>query len=608
VILLNLSIDFLKNKASNLTSLPGVYLMKDSDGNIIYVGKAKNLNNRVTSYFLNTYHQPKVELMIENVYDFDFIVTKSEYEALILECNLIKQYTPQYNILLMDDKSYTYIFVPQTDFPRLSLKKNKYEKGKYFGPYISSAYANMLLNESIDIFKLPTCNKNFNKKQFKPCLRYHINKCLGYCCNTKAAKAYRSIIDDLLIFLESGYKSTIDKLSIEMQNYAKNLNFEKAIYIRDRLKTIDKMQQNQIVINNYYENCDVVAYAESTEEVCVSIIIYRNGNVYDKASYFFSLDCLNEESWEVFFAQHYINYHNIPDRIILSLDMKFDLDLLLDFIEKQFDKKVKITYANSGLSKQLYEMSLRNAFEQINLHQSENKKYQNILNGLSEILKLKIKPNYIEAYDISNLSDTTIVAGMVVFENGIPLKNAYKHFNLNNNHGQDDLLCMYKVLLRRLKHINNDSKNVYFNKKPDLLLIDGGLNHIKYVYKAMMKVHIDIPVFGMVKDLNHRTRCLIGLNGKEYNISSDENVFNFITAIQDEVHRYSVAYMHSKNNKLFNSSLLKIRGIGKVKLSVLMDKYTSIESLKTASKSELLSLLSVSESVADDLIEQIKKL
>lgn len=605
---MNPRMEFLKNKTSNLTSSPGVYLMKNVKNHVIYVGKAKNLLNRVSTYFFSNDHLPKVEKMINDVYDFDFIVTESEYEALILECNFIKQYHPQYNILLMDDKSYSYICISKSEYPRLCIKKNKDNKGTYFGPYVSGSYAKLLMNEANDIFKLPTCKRNFSNNKLRPCLRYHMGKCLGYCSYYKSKDEYDKIINDVISFFEKGYKSTLENLHKEMEDCAKNLYFERAIYLRDRLKAIDTIQNKQIVINSYYYNCDIIAIAKSSDEICVSILIYRNGNIFDKASYFFDSDDYTENFWETFFVQHYLNYKNIPDKIIIQPDFDGSIFLLIDFFNKYFEKDVKFIAAKSGLSKDLHDFAMKNAVEQITVKQEKNTRNTDVLSSISKLLNLDCIPNYIESYDISNMSDATIVAGMVVFENGLPLKKAYKHFNLPNNQGQNDFQCMYNTLSRRLSHINNDEKDIYFNKKPDLILIDGGALQLKFVCKAMEEAKIEIPVFGMVKDSRHRTRALIDPNSNEISISKEKKIFDFFTNIQDEVHRYSITYMRKKNNRLYHSDLLKVKGIGKVKLSILLKKYKTIKEMKKASKAELIDLLSISSETADELIKAINNL
>lgn len=606
---MNPRIDYLKSKTSSLTNSPGVYLMKNEKNKIIYVGKAKNLINRVSSYFFSNNHIPKVELMINDVFDFDFITTQSEYEALILECNLIKKHKPQYNILLMDDKSYTYIFISSIDYPRLTLKKQRDERGKYFGPYISTSYSRLLLNEANDLFKLPTCKRNFEKNSQRPCLRYHMNKCQGYCRGSFSKSEYSDIVDDAVLFLQSGYKETLKKLHNEMLESAEKLNFERSIYLRDRLKAIDSIQSSQVVIDNYYSNCDVIAFAKSDAEICISVLIYRKGNIADKALYYFEDSVIDENFWESFIVQHYLNYKNIPDKIILPEYFGGDISLLIDFFNISFFKNVKVISARSGTSKNLYELALKNAIEHITVKHEKNNKNTHILTEIYKSLDLEYFPNYIESYDISNLGDSVIVAGMVVFENGEPLKRAYKHFNLPQDMGQNDFECMYHILKRRLIHIGNDKKDMFFNKKPDLILIDGGVQHLKFVQRAFDELDIDnISLFGMVKNSKHRTRALVDLNGNEVSIRNNLEVFNFFTRIQDEVHRFSISYMKRKNKSRYQSEILNVKGIGEVKLKKLMSKYRTLKSIKEAEPSDIQKLISVNDDVMKDLIKVINTL
>lgn len=602
-------IEFLKSKVYSLTNSPGVYLMKNKSESIIYVGKAKNLSNRVSSYFFQKKHLPKVQLMVDEVWDFDFIVTDSEYEALILECNLIKKYRPQYNILLMDDKSYTYIFIPSIDYPRISLKKQRDERGKYFGPYISSSYAKLLLDEANDMFKLPTCQRNFEKNKQRPCLRYHINKCIGFCKNGYSKEEYFDIICDVANFFEVGHREILKKLNSEMLIAAQNMNFERSIYLRDRLKAIDTAHSSQTVINNYYSNCDVFAFAKSEGEICISVLIYRNGDVSDKALYYFDNTLIDENFWESLIVQHYLNYKSIPDKIIIPDYFSGNVSLLIDFFNFSFFKEVKVISARSGIAKKLYDLSFKNAIEHITVKQENNTKKTSVLTEVYKLLNLSEIPNHIESYDISNLGDSIIVAGMVVFENGIAQKKAYKHFNLDSEQGQNDFECMYKILKRRLSHIDNDENDIYFARKPDLILIDGGVQHLKFVKKAFDELSIDgIPLFGMVKNSKHRTRALVDINGNEISIRNNIPVFNFFTLIQDEVHRYSISYMKKKNNKRYQSEILSVKGIGEVKLRKLMSKYKTLKALKKASPDEIKSTISVNDVVLENLMNVIQNL
>lgn len=436
-----------------------------------------------------------------------------------------------------------------------------------------------------------------------------MNKCQGYCRGSFSKSEYSDIVDDAVLFLQSGYKETLKKLHNEMLESAEKLNFERSIYLRDRLKAIDSIQSSQVVIDNYYSNCDVIAFAKSDAEICISVLIYRKGNIADKALYYFEDSVIDENFWESFIVQHYLNYKNIPDKIILPEYFGGDISLLIDFFNISFFKNVKVISARSGTSKNLYELALKNAIEHITVKHEKNNKNTHILTEIYKSLDLEYFPNYIESYDISNLGDSVIVAGMVVFENGEPLKKAYKHFNLPQDMGQNDFECMYHILKRRLIHIGNDKKDMFFNKKPDLILVDGGVQHLKFVQRAFDELGIDnISLFGMVKNSKHRTRALVDLNGNEVSIRNNLEVFNFFTRIQDEVHRFSISYMKRKNKSRYQSEILNVKGIGEVKLKKLMSKYRTLKSIKEAEPSDIQKLISVNDDVMKDLIKVINTL
>ena len=605
---MNQRLPYLREKTGKLTSSAGVYIMKNADGNIIYIGKAKNLKNRVTSYFReHPDHTPKVAAMVSNVYDYDFIVTDSEYEALLLECSLIKQHKPKYNILLKDDKGYHYIRISDDEYPRITAEKNTQQNGTYLGPYTSGFIVRETVNEANKVFMLPTCGKKFgrNIKPSRPCLNYHIKTCMGVCTGKISREIYLSAVNQAIDFIKTGSSQSVERMEQEMNKAAENLDFEKAAVLRDRIIAVKKVSEKQKIINNGVNSADVIGIAEFYDGVYISVLIYRENRLYDKAVFEFEKIDKEEDILNTFMVQFYHGREDIPKNIIID-HIPEDILLIEEMLEKK-GHKVKIHQPKKGKLYELLRLAKNNSAEYAALKNNRTGKEIIALEQLAKSLGLDKPPEYIEAYDISNLSSESMVAGMVVFENGRPLKKAYKRFTIKEQAYQNDYGSMYEVLKRRLMHIVNQEGDEYFRRTPDLILLDGGKGHVNTITPIIKELGLNIPVFGMVKDNKHRTRA-IAAGGKEIQINQLKSVFNLVTRIQDEVHRYSVSYMHSRHNKkTYTSQLQKVKGIGEKKAAKLMLEYKTKENLMQASAEELSRTAGINQETALELWKFIQE-
>ncbi|MDY4413798.1 MAG: excinuclease ABC subunit UvrC [Ruminococcus sp.] len=586
MVALNNRLAYLREKTSGLTSSSGVYLMKDKSGNIIYIGKAKNLKNRVSSYFReNPNHNSKTAKMVSQVYDYDFIVTDSEYEALILECSLIKQNNPKYNILLKDDKGYHYIKISKEDYPRITDEKNISDDGEYLGPYMSGFVTRETVNEVNKVFMLPTCNKKFPRdfRKGRPCLNYHIKKCMGVCMGNINKEDYNNIISQAVSYIKNGNSLSIENLEREMLSYSEKCEFEKAGIIRDRIIAIKKASEKQKIISKGVNNADIIGIVSNYDNICISVLMYRSGRLSDKSV--FTVPYGGDNITGDFIKQFYHGKNDIPKALITE-DIPEDYQLIEEMLSEQCGHRVKIATAEKGRLKDLLRLAKNNSAEYIAVNDSRTGREVIALEEIAKILGLSKPPHYIEAYDISNLSSASMVAGMVVFKDGKPFKKAYKRFSIKEVNIQNDYGSMQEVLRRRLSKIGNDSDE-YFSRCPDLILLDGGKGHVNAVEPIIKEFNLDIPLYGMVKDSRHRTRA-ITTGGREIQVSGFKSAFNLLTQIQDEVHRFSVDYMHRKHNKAsYKSELTNIKGIGDKKASKIMIYFKTKENLLNADINEL---------------------
>ena len=580
----------LRKKAMALPLLPGVYIMHASDGGIIYIGKAKALKNRVSQYFGSQNNHPdKVRRMVDNVDDFEYIITDSEFEALILECSLIKQHTPKYNILLKDDKGYSYIRVSPGDWGRLSCALQKADDGaRYIGPYTSSFYVKSAVEEANKIFMLPTCNRRFPQDfgKARPCLNYHIKQCMAPCTGRVKLADYRESLGLALDFLKGGSSESIKQLTVQMEEAAENLEFERAARIRDKINAVKKLSGRQKVVANKVLSEDVIAGFSDGGRTCYQVFRYDEGRLFNRESFIFDSGDSDTEP-EEFLVSYYTLRRDIPKQIALDreLDGKEELERWLS--EKR-GGKVALTVPQRGEQAKLVAMCRSNAAEALAQQKGATVREFGVLEELRELLGLDKLPEYIESYDISNLSGSENVAGMVVYQNGRPLKSAYRKFKIKGFEGQDDYASMAEVLTRRFEEYEREKDSGEgFGRLPDLILLDGGKGQVAAVREVMLKMNLDVPLFGMVKDDKHRTRAVTG-DGGEIAISSRRAVFTFLSKLQDEVHRFAIGYHHTRRkNATFKSSLTQIEGIGEVRARALLKHFRTIENISNADLSEL---------------------
>lgn len=603
----------LAEKARGLTSMSGVYLMKNQKSEIIYIGKAKNLKNRVSSYFQpnNPSHNEKVRKMVEQVFDFDYIVVDSEFEALVLECSLIKQNTPKYNILLKDDKGYHYIKISKGDYPKITAEKQRIDDGsEYIGPYTSSFSVSQTVDEVNKIFKFPTCSRNFPQdfRKARPCLHFHINQCMGVCKGKTTKDEYAEIMAQAIAYIKKGGGGLVSRLTLAMAQASENLEFEKAGKLRDRIQAIKKISETQKVYMINQPDQDVIGFSQNMTSASVTILKFRGFQLVDKEDYYFSDIYDIDQSRRDFLNQFYLSTTDIPKQIIV--DSEFEgMDLLADYLSEKQGAKISIKIPIRGEQKKLAYMAQSNASEKLSKKVERTGREVVALSELTMLLGLGKTPEYIEAYDISNLGDSAIVGGMVVFHNGRPLKKAYKKFKVLQGSGQDDYRSMAEVITRRFnRYFEEKSTGEGFGKLPDLILLDGGKGHISAIKPILAQMGLDIPLFGMVKDSKHKTRA-IAIDGGEISISSYKSAFHFVTSIQDEVHRFSINYqkkVHKKSS--FEITLTRVDGIGAKKASAILKAFKTKSELKLATIEQLKETAKVSDKIATELYDFIQAL
>ncbi len=579
----------LKEKAHSLPLEPGVYIMRNKDDKVIYVGKAKKLKNRVSQYFLDmASHSPKTRLMVSKIHHFDVIVAASEFEALVLECSLIKQYMPKYNILLKDDKGYPYLRLDmKTAYPRITMVSKVSDDGAaYYGPYGSRSITQDVLETIQLTLKLPTCNRQFPRDVGKgrPCLNYHMNQCAGWCQPSMSIEEYRTRMELARQLLQGNYKSVASEIRHQMIAASDDLNFELAANLRDRLNAVEALSQKQLVTAGSTADTDVIGYGETEAKACFAVLHYSGGNLMDKEFQVISLPDNKKEAVSSLLKQFYLNRGLIPKRVLLPFDVD-DSELFSQLIEQQYGRKPKLHVPQRGDNVQMVELANKNAFEEAQRVTDKEERISGILTLLGKMLSME-PPKRIESFDISNISGTDIVASMVVFQDGKPSKQDYKRFKLEGLANQDDYASMHQVLKRRFAHYKAGDKG--FEDAPNLLLIDGGINHANVAVQALNELELSFPVFGMVKDDRHRTRALVTPQGEQINIDSNQTVFSFIGSIQEETHRFAVTYHRQlRSKRLKYSALDDIPGIGPKRKQDLLKKFKSITAIRQATLPEL---------------------
>lgn len=584
-----------------LPEKPGVYIMRDINDRIIYVGKAINLKNRVRSYFRKTDKTERIRRMVSLIDHFEYIVVDNEAEALILECNLIKKNRPKFNVLLKDDKTYPYIKIDiKSDYPNVIITRKVINDGsKYFGPYANPGAAKEMLDFIKQKYKIRQC-KNF-RSETRACLNYHINRCLGPCMGYISKKDYREQIDEIIDILEGKSDKVLKELQKQMVDASNGLDFEKAAYLRDRMLAIQRVNEKQKVSNITENNIDVIGMAKSEIEVCVEIFFVRGSKMVGREHYFFT-DLKEMEDSEIisgFIKQYYMDNQNLPNKIMIREELE-DKNAIQEWLSNIANRKVEIKSPKKGEKLRFVEMADNNA--KITLENKERDRSE-ILVELKEVLKLDKLPRKIETFDISNISGEYMVAGMCVMIDGIIKRNLSRRFKIKTVYEQDDPKCMEEVITRRLKHsINNETSA--FGALPDVIFADGGITQIRAIKTAIAKYEIDIPVYGMVKNDKHQTRALIDENRNELEIS--ENLKNLITKFQDEVHDTAISYHRKlRDESITKSELDKIKGIGQTKKIALLKEFKSVEKIKKAEISDLTKIDGINYKLAQKILDEL---
>ena len=579
----------LKEKALSLPFAPGVYIMRDKTDKVIYVGKAKKLKNRVSQYFQDTAsHSPKTRVMVSHIHHFDVIVAASEFEALVLECSLIKRHMPKYNILLKDDKGYPYLRLNMKDiYPTITLVNKIADDGaEYFGPYGSRGVTNALLEAIRQTLKLPGCHKQFPRDVGKerPCLNYHMNQCAGWCQESKNCTQYREVMTQARLLLMGNYKTVADQIKRQMLAAAENLEFELAASLRDRLNAVEHLGQKQLVTAGTLADTDVIGYGETETKACFAVLHFSGGNLLDKDYEIFSRPEDKSEAVSSLMKQYYLSRGLSPKIVLLPFELE-DSELFSQLMEEQFGRCSKLRIPQRGDNVRLVEMANKNAQEEAERVTGKQERIHAALTLLGRTLSME-PPRRIESYDISNISGTDIVASMVVFQEGKPHKSEYKRFKLEGLINQDDYASMHQVIKRRFAHYKAGDKG--FSETPDLLLIDGGVNHANVAVAALQELNLIFPVFGMVKDDRHRTRALVTPEGKEIRIDNNPAIFSLIGTIQEETHRFAITlHRQLRSKRLRYSELDSIPGIGPKRKQELLRQFKSITAIGQATLPEL---------------------
>ena len=578
----------LKDKVLSLPYQPGVYLMKDKTGTIIYVGKAKKLKNRVSSYFRGE-HLPKVAAMVEKVKDFNVIIADSEFEALVLENSLIKRHKPKYNILLKDDKGYPFIRIDLKDeYPVMKIiSKTAKDGAKYFGPFGGRSQTGEIIDTLLKTFHLPTCSRHFPMEigKERPCLNYHMGLCDGWCLGKKEAEEYRRTFSQAMLILDGKSGELIAKLHENMEFAAEELRFEQAAEYRDRINAITALSNKQKVISTAFADTDAIGFFRGAK-TCFTVLHFVNGDLIGKDVEMIDdpIECDCEALSDLIMQYYGSHRGGWPKSVILPYEIE-DRETLENILSELAGRRIYIEVPQRGDKHKLVQSAMINASEEVLRRTTASQRTLKTLEWLQKTLKLDTYPDRIEAFDISNLGDTGIVAGMTVFQNGKPLKKAYKKFRIRELETRDDYASMYQAVYRRFERALDGDEN--FKELPKLLLIDGGDKHAATAEKALEELGMKIPVFGMVKDDRHRTRELVRSDGQEIGIQSNQAVFALIGSIQEETHRFTIDYQRRVRNEGYASVLDKIDGIGPKRRTDLIKSFKSIKAISAASVEQL---------------------
>ena len=589
----------LYKKACMLPLLPGVYIIRDKTDTIIYIGKAKRLKIRVSQYFREGVpHDAKVTQMINHAFTFDVIVCQSEFEALVLEASQIKAHTPKYNILLKDDKGYSYVKITRGPWPRVSAALQKDDDdADYIGPFTSSFAVREMVEMAQDCFLLPRCNKEFPRDfgKGRPCLNAHIGKCMAVCSGKITCEAYNDAVQGALRMIRYGKKDIVKQLREKMEAASDRLDFETAALLRDQIQAIERVAAGQKVVMDADTEMDIIALAGTTRAVCAAVLRYRDGRLTDKREFMFhdttDIDAVREE----FLPQYYLNGETVPKTIAVDA-LPPDAEALNEALAQARGTKVELYVPQRGDVAKLVTMAYTNAVERLGRESGRYTREQKLLEEAAQVLGLKAPPRVIESYDISNWGDGSSVCGMVVFMDGKPHRSGYRRFKMKTVAGTDDYASLAETLSRRAAEYEAarrgekpDGPQNQFATLPDLLLIDGGKGQVGAVKQALRGTALEhVPTFGMVKDDHHRTRAIVDSEGREIAINMNRGTFTFITAIQDETHRFANAYRKQQmHQKSYASTLTEVPGVGPKTAKALMARFKSVSAVREAAMDQL---------------------
>ena len=606
----------LYKKACMLPLLPGVYIIRDKSDTIIYIGKAKRLKTRVSQYFREGVpHDAKVSQMIAHAFTFDVIVCQSEFEALVLEASQIKAHTPKYNILLKDDKGYSYVKVTRGAWPRISAALQKDDDdADYIGPFTSSFAVREMVETAQDCFLLPRCNKSFPQDfgKGRPCLNAHIGKCMAVCSGKITCAAYNDAVQGALRMIRYGKKDIVRQLREKMEAASERLDFETAALLRDQIMAIDRVAAGQKVVMESDTEMDVIALAGTTHAVCAAVLRYRDGRLTDKREFLFrdttDIDAVREE----FLPQYYLDGETIPKTIAVDA-LPPDAEALNEALNQARGTKVELYVPQRGDVAKLVTMAYTNAVERLGRESGRYTREEKLLEEAAQVLGLKKPPRVIESYDISNWGDGSSVCGMVVFQDGKPHRAGYRRFKMKTVAGTDDYASLAETGSRRAAEYekyallaeHGQASDNYFGQKPDLLLMDGGRGQVSAAKAALAGTRLaDVPLYGMVKDDHHRTRAIVDSEGREIAINMNRGTFTFITAIQDETHRFANAYLKQQmNKKSYSSTLTEVPGVGPKTARALMAQFKSVGAVREATPEQLENTPGVGKQMAKSIYE-----
>lgn len=599
----------LKDKLLSLPTTSGVYIMKDQSNNVIYVGKAKNLKRRVNSYFIGNDKPIKTFNLVQNIADFDYILTPSDTDAFLLENNLIKKYQPHFNILLKDGKNYPYIKIDlKEDFPKLEItRKVKNDGAKYFGPYFNGITPDEILKIVSRAFSIRKCNLKLKEGQklARPCLNHSLGLCSAPCAGYISKAEYKKAVNDVINFLKGDIKQVKEILYQKMELASQTENFEKAIEIRDEIKSLNNLKQRYETQFPKLFSQDVVGYYNSGTNCCITILIIRHGKLMGAEN--FALTNLQdfEDVASTFLTQYYMN-REIPKNIVLPAKIA-DLSDFEQYLTQKSGKNIKIIIPEKGKNKRLVNLAVSNGKEylekSLGIIKTKEMKTVGAIERLGNLLKLPSTPYRIECYDISHVGGTNSVASMVVFLNGEPAKKHYRKFNIKTVEGNDDFASMQEVLTRRLNELAN-SKDQSFSSKPNLIVLDGGKGQLSSVLEVWKQKTVDIPLCSLAKQ---DEEIFVPNQSESVKLSKNDVALQVLQRIRDEAHKFAITFHRSKRSKnMIKSKLDEVKGIGKVKKQLLFDKFGSIESIKNASIKELMLINGITESQATEILKVLK--